>query len=63
MPSRYIDSRHRAKPWKAKVKMEGLTYQLGHFATYEEADEAEEEFRSEHGLKRNSRRAKDRSSC
>lgn len=35
----------RKRPWQARVKKEGESYFLGYFATKEEADAVEQEFR------------------
>lgn len=40
---------HAASPWQARVKRQGVSYYLGHFATKAEADEAERSFRKRRG--------------
>lgn len=35
----------RTKPWKARVKIDGIEYYLGYFHTREEAENREDEFR------------------
>ena len=36
----------RSKPWKARVKVDWVEYYLGHYATKEEAEQVEAEFRA-----------------
>lgn len=41
----YMSGNPRLKPWRARVKHEGVEYFLGYFYTKEQAEQAEEQCR------------------
>jgi hypothetical protein len=52
MPSKNCtDGPNTSKPWRARVRRRGIEIWLGNFATWEEAYEAEQEFRKKKGLR------------
>jgi hypothetical protein len=44
MPTLRKHKKHQNKPWYARVKREGVTYNIGHFKTRAEALAAEDGF-------------------